>query len=167
MANITTFIAGTSGTTGHSTRVAAAVPYLMDVTIDYAKALAEKGTALAASDTIEALSIPAGTITLYAGVQCIVPDNATTLTLDLGYTGGTVDHWVDGFDHAAAAANAYSGTIAGDGVVGPSATATKISLLFATLTGTLSVGKTRVWAWVVDASPVGSGMGAGLAQLKS
>jgi hypothetical protein len=135
--------------------------YVADVIIDFAEALVAKGSALASSDTIEALVIPAGTRILDAGIQCIVPDNSTTLTLDLGMTGGTVDHYVDGYDFAAAAAGDYSASdsnaIIAAQIVG--ATADTLDVLFATLTGTLSTGKMRVWAILADISYVNKAPG--------
>lgn len=168
MANLTSFIK--VGTTNR-TRQDNNVPYLAEVYIDWAQALAAKGTALAASDTVEAISVPAGTVVLSAGLQCIVPDNATALTMDLGYTGGTVDHWVDGFDHGAASAGAYgfqvTSGIIGDGPVAPQSSAQVISVLLATLTGTLSVGKTRVFAVLQDVNPASSKKDVGIAKVGS
>jgi hypothetical protein len=163
MANITTLkVSGAS----HPSRAMLNTPYIVENYIDFAEVLAAKGSALASSDTVEALVVPAGTMVRAAGVQCITPDNATTLTLDLGYTGGTVDHWVDGFDHGSAAAGAYSSAPAGDGPVAPGTSADTIDLLFATLTGTLSTGVVRVWAELVDVSEKALKK-PGIAQLKS
>lgn len=151
MANITTL--RKDGST-HVSRQNAHMPYVAEVVIDYADALVAKGSALAATDTIECLTIPAGTLVMKAGIQCIAVDDATTLTLDLGYTGGDVDEFVDGFDHAAAAAGAYSAYLATDPLHGvPTTTADTIDLLLATLTGTLTVGKTRVWALLCNVAP--------------
>jgi hypothetical protein len=129
------------------------VPYVVENYIDFADVLAAKGSALAANDTIEALTVPAGTLVLKAGIQTIAVDDATTLTLDMGFTGGDVDEFVDGYDQAAAVAGAYSAYLATDPVhIVPITTADTIDVLFATLTGTLTVGKIRVWALMVDVS---------------
>ena len=135
--------------------------YVADCVIDFAEMLVAKGSALASSDTVEAIVVPAGTRILDAGIQTLVVDDATTLTLDLGFTGGTVDHFVDGYDQAAAAAGDYSASdsnaIIAAQFVG--ATADTIDLLFATLTGTLTVGKVRVWAILADCSYVNKAPG--------
>lgn len=150
MANITTL---SKGSTLHSTSYDGPRVYTVDNIINFASALTAKGSALASSDTIEALVIPPGTFVLQAGLQTILADDATTLTLDLGYTGGDVDFWVDGYDQAAAAAGDYStwsGTTAAAASQDFGTTADTIDLLFATLTGTLTIGKVRVWAAFID-----------------
>lgn len=146
--------------TGHMTRQDNPVPYLVEIEIDFADALEEKGSALAAADVIEAINVPAGTLVLQSGIQTVEVDDATTLTLDLGVTGGDVDQWVDGYDQAAAAAGDHA-TLVGDGAAGAGTgpfllvtTADTIDVLFATLTGTLTVGKIRVWAILMDVSNV-------------
>lgn len=128
-------------------------PYLVDVTIDYAAALTKKGSALAAADVIQAIDIPAGTAIISAGVECIAADDATTLTVTLSASSGGV--FVSGWDHASAAAGDYAPAAAAgtfvQGVVGK--TADTLDITLATLTGTLSVGKTRVWALLADVTP--------------
>lgn len=150
MATISTLdLAGT----GHSFRTFAPAPYIASVEIDFADALTAKGSALAAADVIEAINIPAGSVVLAAGIQTLVADDATTLTLDLG-TAGDADGWVDGYDQAAAAALDYATSII------PNTTATEqfhadadtIDVTLATLTGTLTEGKIRVWAYIADIS---------------
>lgn len=155
MANITTLrVDGTTAPTMFDgTKV-----YVVENIIDFADALTAKGSALAAADTIEALTVPAGTFVYMAGLQTVAVDDATTLTLDLGFTGGDVDLWVDGYDQAAAAANAYSAWTATTPIAAQfiGGTADTIDLLLATLTGTLTVGKVRVWAVMCDVSGSGT-----------
>lgn len=146
--------------TGHMTRQDGPVPYVVEIEIDFADALVSKGSALAAADVIEAINVPAGTLILQAGIQTVEVDDATTLTLDLGVTGVDADQWVDGYDQAAAAAGAYAALV-GDGAAGagtgPFLLVTAddtIDVLFATLTGTLTVGKIRVWAILADVANV-------------
>lgn len=55
MANITTLKVSGAGHISRGANVK--VPYLVENIIDYADALAAKGSALAATDTIEALSL--------------------------------------------------------------------------------------------------------------
>lgn len=149
MANITTL--KVTGTT-HPSRATTNVPYVVSNYINFADITTAKGSAVAAADTVEAITVPAGTAILAAGLECMIVDNATALTLDLGFTGGDVDEFVDGFDHAAAAAGAYSAsldTVPGITVLG---TADTIDLLIATLTDAPTVGQVRVWALLVDIS---------------
>lgn len=138
------------GTTFES-RQGVNVPYVAEFTVDFAKALASKGSALAANDIIETIALPVGTAVMAAGLQCMVVDDATTLTLDLGITGGDPDEWVAAFDQAAAAAFAYAPQL--DTVpiwTGNLSAVDTIDILLKTLTGTLTVGKVRVWAILVD-----------------
>jgi len=163
MANITTL---SKGSTTHPSRYNTHVPYVAEAYIDFADALTAKGSALAAADTIECIVVPAGTMILAAGLQTVAVDDATTLTLDLGFTGGDVDEFVDGYDQAAASAGGWSASLdTVPGITAPAATADTIDLLLATLTGTLTVGEVRVWALLCDAT--GSHGPSGIAQIGS
>jgi hypothetical protein len=142
----------------------AAVPTLYSNVIDFAEALTAKGSALASSDVIEAIRYPAGSVIHYAGIQTIAVDDATTLTLDLGITGGDVDGYVDGYDQAAAAAGDYALMIEDPTEREVNLTADSIDVLFATLTGTLTVGKIRVYALITDVTGIPQ---VGLAQIGS
>src|SRR6056297_2806628 len=95
MATVTTLAGGkTAG------RTAGSVPYFVDVEIDFAAAATAKGSALAAADVIECISVPANSLVLNAGFEVITAaggesaDNAW----DLGVTGVDADVFVDGFD---------------------------------------------------------------------
>ena len=64
------------------------------VELDFAKIVAARtaagATALAAADTLQVISLPAGSIVLSAGlVVTKVESTNTTATFDLGFTGGT------------------------------------------------------------------------------
>lgn len=149
MATITAFAPATGTTEG--TKQWKPQPILFSHVIDFADVLANKGSALAALDVIEAIRLPAGGYYVHwAGIQTIAVDDATTLTLDLG-TAVDANNWVSGYDQGAAAANAYAtmiipGTTAA--VNFASNTGESIDVTFATLTGTLTVGKIRVFALV-------------------
>lgn len=151
MAAITTLVQAGGSTPG--TRQWRATPVLYSNVIDFAEALTAKGSALASSDTIEAIRFPAGSVIEYAGIQTIAVDDATTLTLDLGITGGDVDAYVDGYDQAAAAAGDYATMIKDISDTQVNTTADSIDVLFATLTGTLTVGKIRVFALITHVDP--------------
>jgi len=123
---------------------------LVQVEIDLAEVLAEKGSALADNDVIEAIQIPAGQLVLTAGIQVVTAANGTTLTADLGITGGDVDQFVDGGNLRAAA-----GTYCATPVTAQHhlfTAADSIDVLLLTLTGTVSTGKFRVWALVASVS---------------
>jgi hypothetical protein len=76
------------------------------VELDFAKIVAARSaasaTALAAGDTLQIISLPAGTVVLSAGLNITTAETTnTTATFDLGYTGGSP-----------AAANAYGNDLA-------------------------------------------------------
>jgi hypothetical protein len=146
MATITTLAAG--ATAG---RTAGSVPYLVDVTVDFAAAATAKGEALAAADVIECISVPANTCILNAGFEVITAaggesaDNAW----DLG-TGVDADVFVDGFDGDAAAAGAYAQNAAAFQPIVVGATADTIDLTIQAATTAPTSGKLRVWAVLVS-----------------
>lgn len=128
------------------------VPYLIWREVDFAAAAAAKGSALVATDVIEALRIPKDHAVLGAFIKKTAAMTGTSvdLTLDLGVTGVDVDVFVDGWDFDAAAVGSY-GTPAG--VQTPDlvlATSDTIDILIATQTGTFTGGKATVYALVVD-----------------
>ena len=114
--------------------------FTLEVTVDFAEKLATKGSALATSDVFEVLTIPAGTVVSCAGVHQVEVANSTTLTLDIG-DGTNADMYVDGFDAKATDDGVPIMTVA---KYYP--TADTIDVDIATLTGTLSTGKVKVWA---------------------
>ncbi len=109
-------------------RTVGSVPYLVDVTVDFAAAATSKGSALAAADVIECISVPTNTCILNAGLEVITAagGESSDTTYDLG-TGVDADCFVDGFDGDAAAAGAY-----------------------ATATTAPTSGKVRVWAVLMN-----------------
>lgn len=77
-----------------------------EVTLDFAKIVAARAaagaTALAATDTLQVISLPAGSVVLSAGLQVTSAETTnTTATFDFGFTGGSP-----------AAANAYTNALA-------------------------------------------------------
>jgi len=146
MATVTTLAGGkTAG------RTAGSVPYFVDVEIDFAAAATAKGSALAAADVIECISVPANSLVLNAGFEVITAaggesaDNAW----DLGVTGVDADVFVDGFDGDAAAAGDYAQNAAAFQPV-VIATADTIDLLIQAATTAPTSGKLRVWAVLMD-----------------
>lgn len=129
-------------------------PYVAHLDIDFADALAAKGSALVATDVIPAIYLPAGTVVLDAGIKLIEPANSTTLTVDLGHSAGNPDDFVDGFDAQGSAAGSYAARDAAAAIVGASNAAASMDVTLATLTGTLSSGVIRVWALIVDVDSI-------------
>jgi hypothetical protein len=124
-------------------------PYMVQNTIDFAEVTTVKGSAIAASDIVEALALPAGTLIHAAGVQVVSPftGTATNITLDVGITGVLAKAFVDAFDFDAAAAGAWAGPVPAN-IPRLLPTADTIDILVATQTGTFTGGKLRVWAVV-------------------
>lgn len=144
-----------SGSTHQSTFNAVNNSYLVDNLIDLAEVASEKGSAIAQGDVIEALYLPAGTQVLFAGLQVVeeMTGTSTDATVDLGITGGDVDAFVDGFDLDGAAAGAYA--TPASAAITPATfitTADTLDILVATQTGTITGGKVRVFAHVLDVS---------------
>jgi len=118
--------------------------------VDFAAAATAKGSALAAADVIEAISVPANSMILNAGLEVITVagGESNDTTVDLG-TATDADNFVDGFDLDAAAAGAYAQNAAAFQpiVVG---TADTIDLTIATATTAPTSGVVRVWAVLID-----------------
>ena len=145
MATITTLAGGaTSG------RTAGSVPYLVDMTIDFAAAASAKGSALAAADIIECINVPANTVVLTAGLEVVtaLAGESSDTRLLLGVTGGDVDAFVASWDATAAAAGAYAPAAATVPVVFGSADTIDLEIDAATTAPT--GGVLRVWAVMMD-----------------
>jgi hypothetical protein len=147
MATVTTLAGG--ATAG---RTAGSVPYLVDKTIDFAAAATAKGSALAAADVIECISVPVNTLILNAGIEVItvLGGESSDTTFDLGVTTTEPDNFVDGFDADAAAAGAYAQNAAAFQPIVIGATADTIDLLIATATTAPTSGVVRVWAVLMN-----------------
>ena len=146
MATITTLAGG--ATAG---RTVGSVPYLVDKNIDFAAAATAKGSALAATDVIEAISVPANTVILNAGLEIVtvLGGESSDNTFDLG-TGVDADVFVDGFDADAAAAGAYAQNAAAFQPIVVGATADTIDITIATATTAPTSGVVRVWAILMN-----------------
>lgn len=146
MATITTLAGG--ATAG---RTVGSVPYLVDKNIDFAAAATAKGSALAAADVIEAISVPVNTVILNAGLEIttVLGGESNDTTFDLG-TGVDADVFVDGFDADAAAAGAYAQNAAAFQPIVVGATADTIDITIATATTAPTSGVARVWAILMN-----------------
>lgn len=133
---------------------------LLEVELDWADVLTTKGSALAASDVIQALQIPANTFVMAAGIEVVTAADSTALTLDLG-DGSDADGFVDGDDGKTTGYNVRTLTLTEgtpNTVTGYSSgkfysAADTLDVTFATLTGTLTSGVIRVFAIVCDLDP--------------
>jgi len=128
-------------------------PYLVQTVLNLATALSDKGSALAAADVIPTIAVPKGTMILNAGIEVDTAiTSASALTLDLG-TGVDPDVFVDGFDGTSAAGVVAQNPAAYQPVM--AVADDNIDVKIATLTGTLSTGKMRVWAVLMDCTDMG------------
>lgn len=152
MATVTMTPGGTTHVSRHGNT---AVPYLVEYELDLAEAVTEKGSALAQGDEIEVIQVPAGTYVVFAGFEVLeeMTGTSTDATLDFGITDGDVDAFVDGFDLDAASAGDYASPASA--AVTPAnifSSADTLDLLIATQTGTITGGKLRCFAIMVDIS---------------
>lgn len=144
------------GTAAYKT--AGRTPYVIDQVVDFAEAVTSKGSALAQGDIIQALDLPAGVQLLAVGAEVIEAHagTSTDLTLDIGITGGNTDFVADGFDYDAAAVGDVTSPIVAELPVYNGSVDT-IDILLATMTGTTTGGKVRVWACIVPVTDRGLG----------
>lgn len=120
---------------------------LVAVDIDLAAAATAKGSALAAADTIEAITFDGPCVVEFAGMYCkTTPSGGTGTVLDLGVTGGDVDYFVDGFVFDSATAGDYSTATGNCGYVLGSSDSVDILIQAATTVST--AGVVTVWAVV-------------------
>ena len=157
MATVTTLARG-AGTVGNPNRKLV----LVDKTIDFAAAATAKGSALAAADIIEAITVPAQTMIVNAGMSVVAANvgGSNDVALDLGVTGVDADVFVDGFDYDAAAVGAYAQNAAAFQPVVIGDTADTIDVLIQAATTAPTGGKVRVWALLMSVAEVGDTEGA-------
>ena len=139
-------------------------PYLVELDVDLVDVIAAKGSALAASDVIQAMPVPAGTIVLAAGFEKTGVHAGTstdaTVTVQVG-------------DEAYTAAEAFTTDSVGTYTVAVAptadqmtavATAGTVDLVLSAFTGTLTEGKVRMYALMLDVATHPAG---GIAQMGS
>jgi hypothetical protein len=118
-------------------------PYLVENTIDISQINSDAGAAQ--NDVLQVLDIPAETLILHAGIE-VITALSSSVTLDLGITGGVVDIFVDGDTNA----TGYSAlTNTARPVI---ASADTLDVLV--LSAASSAGKIRVFALLCDVSGV-------------
>jgi hypothetical protein len=131
-------------------------PYLIQNTLDIAAQIVINGADYAALDTETMLNVPKGTVILSAGIEVITSASGTTATVDLGFTGGVVDKYVDGLDIIGASDGDFGSSPAAEAAQIMVATAADtIDLLFVT-EAALTAGKLRVWAVCMDVNDIGN-----------
>lgn len=135
--------------------------YLMKVNLDFAAITTARSaaslTALAATDSLAVLQIPAKTYVVAVGIDVTTADG-TASTVDLGYTGGDVDAWIDGHDANAIGSAGPAHVLSAatpDAEIGHSfgryhATADTIDMLMITAPQDASV--MNIWAICIDCS---------------
>jgi hypothetical protein len=133
-------------------------PYFIQHEINFATAVTDKGTALAAGDVVPGLTIPANTVILHAGFEVTAAHagTSTDCTLDLGITGGDLDNFVDGFDFDGASVGDYASTPAAYAPVIVGGTSDTLDIEIQTQTGTTTGGKVRLFATLMDIDDVGT-----------
>ena len=134
-------LTGAGGTTGHSAN--GRTPYMIENTIDISAINGDAGAAQ--NDVLRTLDIPAETLIMEAGIE-VVTALSSSVTMDLGITGGDIDRYADGDTNAT-------------GFSAPTATARTIvasadTLDVLVLDAASSAGKIRVFAVLCDVSGI-------------
>ncbi len=134
-------VTGAGGTAGHPSN--GRTPYLVENTIDVSAVNGDSGAAQ--NDVLQAMDIPAETVIMEAGIE-VITACSSSVTLDLGITGGDVDIYTDGDTNA----TGYSALTATARHV--AATADTLDELV--LSAASTAGKIRVWAVLCDVAGV-------------
>ena len=134
-------VTGVGGTTGHPSN--GRTPYMVENTIDVSAVNGDSGAAQ--NDVLQAMDIPAETVIMEAGIE-VLTACSSSVTLDLGITGGDVDIYTDGDTNA----TGYSTLTATARHVAASADTLDVLVLSAAS----SAGKIRVWAIMCDVSGI-------------
>ncbi len=127
-------------------------PYMVQTTLNWATALSDKGSALAAADVIPVIAVPKGTMVLNAGIEVDTATDGSTFTVDLGMV--DADVFVDGFDATSAAAVVAQNPAAYQPVM--AVADDNIDVTIASLSGgAVTSGKFRVWAVLMECTDMG------------
>jgi hypothetical protein len=125
---------------------------MVQTTLNWATALSDKGSALAAADVIPVIAVPKGTMVLNAGIEVDTATDGSTFTVDLGMV--DADVFVDGFDATSAAAVVAQNPAAYQPVM--AVADDNIDVTIASLSGgAVTSGKFRVWAVLIDCTDMG------------
>jgi len=127
-------------------------PYMVQTTLNWATALSDKESALAAADVIPVIAVPKGTMVLNAGIEVDTATDGSTFTVDLGMV--DADVFVDGFDATSAAAVVAQNPAAYQPVM--AVADDNIDVTIASLSGgAVTSGKFRIWAVLMDCTDMG------------
>ena len=118
-------------------------PYLVENTIDVSAVNGDSGAAQ--NDVLRVIDLPAETLVMEAGIE-VLTALTSSVTIDLGITGGDVDIYTDGDTNA----TGYSTLTATARHV--AATADTLDILV--LSAAAAAGKVRVWAMLCDVGGV-------------
>ena len=135
----------------HPSRAIRKEPYKIEIDVDFANVASVNGTALAASDVIQIIDVPAKTMVWAAGLEVVTPPNGDA-SADIGITAVDVDAFVDGFT--------LDSTSTGDMTNLPNDYAPHVvasddtidMLILAGSSAAPSTGVVRVWAVMQDVS---------------
>jgi len=135
----------------HPSRAIRKEPYKVEVDVNLATATTTKGSALAASDVLEVIDVPAKTMVWAAGFEVVTPPNGDA-SADIGITAVDVDAFVDGFT--------LDSTSTGDMTNLPAAYQPQVvasddtidMLILAGSSAAPSTGVVRMWAVMQDVS---------------
>ena len=127
-------------------------PYMVQMELNLATALLDKGSALAASDVIPVIAVPKGIMVMNAGIEVVTASDGSTFTVDVGMI--DADVFVDGFDATSAAGVLSQNPAAYQPVM--AVAADNIDVTIATLSGgAVTTGVFRVWAVLMDCTDEG------------
>lgn len=136
-------------------------PYFVEASIDIAAAVASKGGVLEAGEIIQAITVPANTMIMTAGIEVTtaVDGSSADSVLSLGVTGGDVDRFVGGFefDAADAPAGTYATMADGSAPVIIGSTADTLDIELDSITTAPITGVLRVFAVLLDVDALGGG----------
>ena len=134
-------------------------PYFVEANIDIAAAVTAKGTALEADEIIQAITVPANTMILTAGIEVTTAVDASSAdaVLSLGVTGGDVDRFVAAFEFDAddAPAGTYATMADGTAPVIIGSTEDTIDIELDSITTAPVSGVLRVFAVLMDIDALG------------
>ena len=127
-------------------------PYMVQMELNLATALSDKGSALAASDVIPVIAVPKGIMVMNAGIEVVTASDGSTFNVDVGMI--DADVFVDGFDATSAAGVLSQNPAAYQPVM--AVAADNIDVTIATLSGgAVTTGVFRVWAVLMDCTDEG------------
>ena len=119
------------------------IPYLVENTIDVSAVNGDSGAAQ--NDVLQVIDLPAETLVMEAGIE-VLTALTSSVTMDLGITGGDVDIYTDGDTNA----TGYSALTATARHVAGSADTLDVLVLSAAS----AAGKIRIWAIMCDVSGI-------------